>query len=76
MERTSTRTGARTRLPEQLRRDAEDAAANRRISMRIFALPAATERRIEGQFYLGAGVDGERRLMEALDQIRGKEELQ
>lgn len=67
---------ARTRLPEMLQRAAEDDAANRRISMRLFALPAAIERQIEGHFYLGAGLDGERRLLDALNEIQKKGGIQ
>jgi hypothetical protein len=70
MDRTTSRT--RTRLPEQLQRDALDSAANRRISMRIFALPSVIERQIEGQFFLGGGVEAEQRLAETLRQIQQK----
>ena len=56
----------RTRTPESLQREAEDDAANRRISMRVFALPEAIEKRIEAQLFLGGGVEAERRLLEAL----------
>lgn len=44
----------------------EDEAANRRISMRLFALPVVIERQLGMQFYLGGGVEAERRLLDDL----------
>jgi hypothetical protein len=47
-------------------RSLADCAADRRISVRLFALPVHVERAIGGHLFLGGGVDGERRLHEAL----------
>lgn len=52
---------------------AEDEAANRRVSAVLLSLPVAIERQIEGHFFMGAGLDGERRLREALEHLIGKE---
>lgn len=61
-----------TRTPEQLERDALDAAANRRLSARLFALPVHIEREIGMQFFLGGGVEAEQRLDVALREIEQK----
>lgn len=47
-------------------RSAEDTAADKRISMRLFALPTAIEKQIDGHLYMGTGVAGERALLAAL----------
>jgi hypothetical protein len=61
-----TLTHQRTRTPGLLKHDAADDAANRRISMRLFALPSAIERELGGHFFLGSGAAGEREMLAAL----------